>query len=222
MIITYNPQNRKILKGRKEKAEEIFDELPYRYCFISGSFLFSNDYKDIDVFVITRSNKKVHLEDEKINVQVIDFNDLYSLFYHSVKKTCLAKNILPEKDLKTSIKEYWDIVNESLADARNKKKNFSKQIRSLILYTHYLVEDEILDSYDLIRISRKLNTVKKIENYMEENAPKGIARNSKKSYIQRFFYSFASRYKDLLDYKGMEKMYDLTHKIIEYGNKQAV
>jgi len=138
MIIVYNPEKRKILKKKEKQAEKIFKSLPYRYCFISGSFLFSESYNDIDVFVISRSEKKVKLKDKNINLQFIDFNDLSSLFYHSVKKCCLAKNILPEKDIKVSVKEYWEIVNEALADVKNMKKGFAKEIRSLIEYTEFL------------------------------------------------------------------------------------
>ena len=92
----------------------------------------------------------------------------------------------------------------------------------MVLYTHYLVKKEIMESYDLINVSRKLDTVKKVEDYVEKNAPKAIAKNIKKSYIKRLFYTFASQYKDLFEYKGMKKMYDLTHRIIKYGEKQSI
>ncbi len=222
MIIEYNPNNRRILKGRKKEAERIFNKLPYRYCFISGSFLFKKNYKDIDVFVITRSKKRIKLENKKMNVQIIDFNNLSSLFYHSVKKSCLAKNILPERELKVSVSEYWEIINETMADIKNKKMNFSKEIRALILYTFYLNTNKVMDSFDLIKASNRLNTIKKVEDYIKKNAPTGISKNVNQSYIERFFYTAASQYKDLFEYAGMKDMYNLTHLIIKNGNPHTI
>ena len=46
MIIKYG--NRKILAERERIAEDIFSKLPYRYCFITGSFLSKERFKDIE------------------------------------------------------------------------------------------------------------------------------------------------------------------------------
>ena len=59
MIIKYGIKE--VAEEREKKAEKILNSLPYRYCFIAGSFLFKEKYKDIDVFVITRSKKEVKL-----------------------------------------------------------------------------------------------------------------------------------------------------------------
>jgi len=222
MIIIYNPENRRILKERAKEAEKIFNELPYRYCFITGSFLFSKKYNDIDVFVITRSKKRVKLKNKKINLQFIDFNDLSSLFYHSIKKCCLAKNIMPERNIKVSVKEYWEIVNETLADVKNMKKGFAKEIRNLLVYTEFLNFDIILDSFDVIKKSKKLDTINKVQNYVNNNVANGIVKKVNQSYIKRFFYTQASIYKGMFEYKGMKEMYALTHAIIKNGNANTI
>src|SRR3989344_1519706 len=119
MIIAYGEN--KILKERKSEAEKVLKSIPYRCCFITGSFLFKEKYKDIDVFVITRSKKIAKLANKKIKIQKMDFNDLYSLFYHASSKCCLAKNILPEKPLKVTISDFWDVINEAVPSIFNEK-----------------------------------------------------------------------------------------------------
>ena len=32
--------NKRVVKGRDKLAEKIFNKIPYRYCFITGSFLY--------------------------------------------------------------------------------------------------------------------------------------------------------------------------------------
>ena len=56
-MIIYNPSNNMILKERIDEAQKILDEIPAKSVFITGSFLFSEKYRDIDVFIITRSKK---------------------------------------------------------------------------------------------------------------------------------------------------------------------
>ena len=96
-MMIYNPQNQKVLKERIRLAEELLSQIPAKYCFITGSFLYKEKYNDIDVFVISRSKKEFKVKNEKVKITIIDFNDLYSLFYHSVSKSCIAKNLLPQK-----------------------------------------------------------------------------------------------------------------------------
>ncbi len=206
--------SRKILEKRKKQAEEIFKDLPYRYCFITGSFLFKKKYRDIDVFVITRSKKEVKLKNKKIKITKIDFNDLYSLFYHSISKYCLAKNILPEKPLKVTMADYWGIINEAIPAVFNQKNDFKKEIRFLILYTEYFESHKILDTYELAMKINSFKTYKEVLNYVNKRVLKTIKQRLHKSYIKRFFYTSAGLYRDVLDYPSTKFLYNLSHEVI--------
>ena len=46
-MFIYNPKN--IITKRIKEAEEILENLPYKYCFITGSFLFKEKYKELGV-----------------------------------------------------------------------------------------------------------------------------------------------------------------------------
>src|SRR3989338_3771851 len=104
-MIIYSPHNEKLINERLKEAEDLLAQVPTKYCFITGSFLYKEKYKDIDIFVVTRSKKEIILKNRRVKITTIDFNDLYSLFYHSVSKSCIAKNLLPPRLLKVTLSE---------------------------------------------------------------------------------------------------------------------
>jgi len=54
-MIIYNPHNGQFLNERIKKADELFNQIPTKYCFITGSFLYKEKYNDIDIFLISRT-----------------------------------------------------------------------------------------------------------------------------------------------------------------------
>ncbi len=214
MVIVYNPENERIIEKRVAEAEEILGSLPYKHCFISGSFLYKEKYKDIDIFIITRSKKKIKVN-KIINITKIDFNDLYSLFYHSISKSCIAKNILPKRDLKVTIADYWGIINEAVPSILNEKRKFQKEIRYLLLYTEYFKNKDILSTFELTRKINSFKNYKKVMDYIKREVPKFIIKPVHKNYIKRYFYSQAGFYKDMIkEYSSVRFLYDLCHSIV--------
>jgi hypothetical protein len=212
MIIEYGKI--RISEKKKQMVEDILAKLPYRYCFITGSFLFKEDYKDIDVFVITRGKKKLTFADKRINITLIDFNDLHSLFYHSIKKLCIAKNILPEKDTKATLANYWDVVNEVTPMILNEKDMYHKEVRDLILYTEYFKTGKIIDAFELMKKIDSFKDYNSILDYISKEAPKIFSDKISPGYIKRFFYSQAGNYKDMVEYDAQKYLYNLSHTII--------
>lgn len=213
-MIIYNPHNAPLLESRMKEAELILQQIPHKYCFITGSFLYKENYKDIDIFVITRSKREIRLDNPKVKVTSIDFNDLYSLFYHSISKSCLAKNILPQKPLKVTLSDYWQVINEAIPTILNEKKSFHKNIRFLILYTEYFKTGEILDTFQLGKKINSFQHYQEVMEYIKREVPTIIAILGKFSYIKRFFYTQAAAYKELLYYDAQKYLYELAHAII--------
>jgi hypothetical protein len=213
-MIIYNPNNLAILKERIIEAQNILDSIPARSTFITGSFLFNEQYKDIDVFVITRSNKPITHKNPKVKVTLLQFSKLHSLFYHSISKFCISKNILPTKTLRITTSDYWNIVNEIIPTIFNQKNKFHKDIRYLILYTEYLITSNILDTYALTTKLKNFKSYKDVLEYIKTNVPKAIATSVTKEYIKRFFYTKAGYYKDTLKYESHKYLYNLTHDVI--------
>jgi hypothetical protein len=205
----YGPQH--ILPERIKQAEQILNQIKTKQAFISGSFLFKQEYNDIDLFLITRSKKKLSLP-EKVKVNYIDFNDLYSLFYHSITQICVSKNILIHRPLKTTIVHYWNIINETVPEYLNYQN--SKQLRSLILHTEYYKNNHVLNPKELYH---KTNLIKEPLRYIREEVPKIIKSKCKKSYLKRFIYTQAGFYKEH-EYDAQKYLYQLTH-LITHGIK---
>ena len=212
-MIVYNAHNDKLLDQKIKIAESIFKEIKVKHCFISGSFIYKENYKDIDVFIVSRTKKNIKLRNKKIKITPIDFNNTQSLFYHSITKSCIANSPLPKKELKVTISEYWNIINEAIPTILNEKNKYHKNIRFLVLYTEYFKTGTILDTYEL---NEKINSFKKYEEilqYVEQEVPKIMIDNVKPSYGRRFFYSWAGHYKNLRKYKAQNMLYEITHKI---------
>ncbi|MEK6969286.1 MAG: hypothetical protein AABW48_02565 [Nanoarchaeota archaeon] len=231
-MIIYNPHDEPLLKERIEDAENLLDLIPAKYCFITGSFIYKTEYKDIDIFVITRSKKNITFKNKlrrgrnppvcqkfkrllkKAKITIIDFNDLYSLFYHSISKSCIAKNIIPKKPLKVTLSDYWQVINEAIPSLLNQKNKYHKEVRFLILYTEYFKTGEILDT---VQLNKKINQFKdytEIISYVKTEMPLIITKHTKPSYAKRFFYTQAGYYKELLAYKAQSFLYELTHEAV--------
>jgi hypothetical protein len=219
-MIIYNPHNETMIAERIGKAKELLEQIPAKHCFITGSFLYKQDYKDIDIFVISRTKKKLKIDNKKVKITVIDFNDLYSLFYHSVSKSCIAKNILPIKQLKVTLSDYWHVINEAVPTILNRKDKYHKDIRFLALYTEYFRTGKVLDTYQLAKKIALFRNYEDILDYVKDNVPTIIGKHKKKSYLKRFFYTQAGFYKDSLKYDAQQFLYNLTHEItrgLAYG-----
>ena len=210
-MIIYNPHNKEIIEERIKIAEGILNEIPAKYCFITGSFLYKEKYKDIDLFIVSRSKKRIHLKNKKVKITFIDFNDLHSIFYHSISKSCIAKNILPKKELKVTLSDYWNVVNEAIPALLNEKNKFNKNVRFLVLYTEYFSRGEILDTFQLNQKINSFKNYKELLEYTETEVPKITRENTKYSYAKRFFYTQAGQYEDLLEYKAQNFLYNLSH-----------
>ena len=212
-MIIYNPYNEKMIVKRILESERLLGQIPAKHCFITGSFLYKEKYNDIDLFAITRRKKEIVVDNKKAKITLIDFNDLHSLFYHSISKSCVSKNILPTKDLKVTIAEYGHVVNEAIPTIINQKNKYKKEVRFLILYTEYFKTSNILDTFQLNQRIKQFKNYKEILEYVKEEVPKAIKNKIKKSYLKRFFYTKAAFYKDSLEYEAQNYLYGLTHEI---------
>ncbi len=212
-MIIYNPCDIPIISKRVKAAQSLLDGISTKHCFITGSFIHKQKYRDIDIFVITRSKKKIQLNNKKAKITVIDFNDLHSLFYHSISKSSIAKDILPKKPLKVTISDYWQVINEAVPTLLNQKNKYHKDVRFLILYTEYFKNNLILDTSQLDKKIESFTSYKEILDYVNKNVPLIMKKHRKKSYLKRFFYTQAGFYKDLQNYTAQSFLYKLTHLI---------
>ena len=210
-MIVYNPHGERILAERIKQAEAILGGIPARHCFITGSFLYRENYGDIDVFVVSRTKKELKSRGKKVRITVLDFNDMYSLFYHSISKSCIAKGILPQKPLKATLSDYWHVINEAVPTLMNQKDRFHKNVRFLVLYSEYFKSGEVLDTFQLTQKISAFKDYKEVVEYVKSEVPKAISGHVKPSYARRLFYTQAGYYKSLREYAAQSFLYDLAH-----------
>ncbi|MBU2560946.1 MAG: hypothetical protein KKD17_01520 [Nanoarchaeota archaeon] len=214
-MIIYNPHDRRIIKERACEAGRLLDQIPARYCFVTGSFLHKEEYRDIDIFVISRSGKEFRVDNKKARITIIDFNDLYSLFCHSIMKSCIAKDMLPMRPLKVTMSDYWRVINEAVPAVLNQKQKYHKSVRFLVLYTEYFNSGEVLDTFQLDAKILEFRDYKDVLRYIKENVPATIGKRTKKSYIKRFFYTQAGYYRDVKEYPAQGFLRALAHSITQ-------
>ena len=188
-MIIYNPKENKLLKKRIQEAQEIVETIPTKYSFITGSFLYKEKYKDIDVFILSRTKKEIKIKNKKVKITYLDFNDLSTLLYHSLTKSCIAKEILPLKNIKVTLTDYWNIINEAVPTILNTKNKFHKSIRFLILYSEYFKTKEVLDTFELYEKINTFKNHKEILAYIQKEIPEIIKNQSTRSYAKKYFYS---------------------------------
>ncbi len=218
-MIIYNLHNSSLIKKRVRMLEEIFNTVPVQYCFVTGSFLYKERYNDIDVFVITRSKKELTVSNKKVKITIIEFNDLHSLLSHSLMKSCVAKNILPLKPLKVTLTDYWHVINEAVPTLLNQKRNYHKEVRFLVLYTEYMKNGVVLDSFELDEKVHTLKTYHDVLNYVKENVPQSIRQQRTTSYLKKFMYTQAGLYKKHAEYKAQRFLYQLAHSITQNNGR---
>jgi len=202
-----------ILKEREEQAKRILQGLPYKYAYVTGSFLNSEHYNDIDVFVISRTKKRIEFFDSKVKITYLDFNKCYNLFYHSTIQQCVSKGPLPTRPLKVTLSEYWRVINSAVPAIFN-HRNFQKEIRSLILFTEYFKNNKILNTFELQKLSASFKTRRQAIEYIQKNVPRIFTKKLDLSYIKKFFYTEAGAYKGI-NYDSFNLLYELCHTIIK-------
>jgi hypothetical protein len=215
-MIIYNPRSIPILRERLVLAGKILAKVQLKHCFITGSFLYGEKYKDIDVFVVTRSKKPVRAG---LAIATIDFNDLHSLFYHSVSKSCVSKDILPAKPLKVTVTDYWSVINEAIPSVMNKKANYDKSIRFLVLYTEYFCTGQVLDTYELAQKTRGFKRPAQVLNYVCDKVPAVINSRLSKPYVRRFFYTQSGFYRNLSEYRAQDFLARLARLIARWQSQ---
>ncbi|MFH0876260.1 MAG: hypothetical protein V1859_10065, partial [archaeon] len=212
-MIIYNPDGM-VYNDRLLLAEKILGTISYKHCFITGSFLFKEKYNDIDLFIISRGKKKPKIKNEMLKIAFIDYNDTYSLFFHSITKSCVSKSILPKKELKVTLSDFWQVINEAVPTLMNEKDKFHKNVRFLFLYTEYFKDGKILGSNELNERISFFKDYKDILEYITISIPDIINSHAKKSYIKRHFYTQAGYYKSSMEYESQKYLYRLSHSII--------
>lgn len=141
-----------------------------KHVLISGSFLYSKDYNDIDVFVVSKYDKD-DFKLGKFHINYLDEEVYHSLFFSSLQMLCLSNRrirdtIVTEKiTLDTFLSLYQELGN----DLAGEFKGVDKTLREFLLQAAYIAKRDVPDSAELrhevksiLRTKKPLELVKKM------------------------------------------------------------
>ncbi|MBT3463953.1 hypothetical protein HOD20_03585 [archaeon] len=156
--------NKHIIKERIKEAQKIINEFSHKYgkIFVSGSFLFSKKYNDIDLFII---RKKGHKEEYKGNLHIIYLSEkqLKKPIFQSASLISISTfPIINKLDYKRpKLNEIMSLYHESIIEImKNEKK--SESLRNLIFNYNLFVKNKLLNAIKLNTEISNIN-LKKID-----------------------------------------------------------
>ncbi|MBR9690543.1 hypothetical protein GOV08_02550 [Candidatus Woesearchaeota archaeon] len=193
----------KIIKKRLEIAFNIFEELRGEKAFLSGSFLFSNRFKDIDVFIISKRKRK-EIKEGKIHYIFISKNALKTPLIQSASRSSISNFIIPKEyeSPKMSIFDYMNLFQET-ALLIIKKKDAAKDVRDIFFHYLYIKNESLPASEELFFQTEKffrLTKEKKLKRLRK--MIKEILKKYKKTYLKKELVSYNKVLKeDILSFK---------------------
>jgi len=151
-----------MIKGRIKKARDILKELNQEKAFISGSFLYSNKFNDIDIYIISNRRKQYHKGNR--HLIFITEDDLNKAIFISASKYSVSNFFIDPK--KTPIKRpsFNDlIVTYEIAINEILDNDDQKTIRDIIFEYYVQIEGVVLDSFFLYKKTNEIIQLKKEE-----------------------------------------------------------
>jgi hypothetical protein len=183
----------KILDERLKKAKSILKKVSRKHrnmkVLITGSFLHSKKYKDIDVFVISKF-EKVDYRDGEIHVNFLPSDAVETLFFKSISKLCIANfNIDETISEKISLSDILNLYEEVILLIMQ-KDSYLEELRELVLKSEYFSNKVVLDSSqlkDIVNgIMRIKNPIKIINNYTITKVINASSSKSFKKVLTKF------------------------------------
>ena len=160
--------NKDRLKSAISYLKKFSRKFKDKHVFISGSFLYSDKYNDIDIFVVSKYEKEdFHLGKFHINYLT---EDVYgSLFFASIKRLCISNKKMEEYNIKEKINlnTFISIYQELFNDIDRKFKGVRTTLREFLLQAAFIKKTSIPDSSELKQ---------QIENILDINKPEEIIK----------------------------------------------
>lgn len=197
-----------MIKERVEKAKDIIKELHKERSFISGSFLFSQKYNDIDIYIISNRKKQYHRG--KNHFIFLTEKDLKKPIFISSIKYCVSNFFIEEIDPLIKIPSFNDfIIAYEMAINEALDNDDQKEIRSLIFEYNLQIKGMVLDSHSLFKEFNKiirLNQYEKIK-LINSMAKEILLKSYSRSYLYSELLTFIKRLEEsVVEFKANENL----------------
>ena len=179
-----------IISERIDKAIEILEKIKNEG-FNSGSFLYSKNYNDIDVFIISK-RKKEEIKIEGIHYNFITKKRLKDPIIQSSIRSSISNFLIPkEYELqKLSIFDYMNLFQETSLMIM-KEKDDKKDVRDMMFHYLNIKNKDIISGeflHQKISIFMEFSKEKKLEKLKE--MIKYLLKNYRKNYLRKELYSY--------------------------------
>lgn len=134
---------------RIEEAKEIIKSFKGEKVFIAGSFLFSKNYNDIDIFILRKKGYKEVIKD-KFHIVYLTEKKLSEAFFQSTAMISISNfNTVRKYNYKIPfLHEIMSLYHESYIQIKN--KDIKKEaVREIIFKYNLFVNKRLLDPLDL-------------------------------------------------------------------------
>ncbi len=150
-----------MIPERVEKAREILKTINKEKAFISGTFLFAQDYNDIDIYVISNKRKQFHQKEENSEKELhfiyITEDDLKKPIFNSASQYCVA-NFFVETPTPLIKRPNYDelIMTYEGAIIEIMDNDDQKTFRQLIFEYYLQLKGIIFDSYAINKLFKEI------------------------------------------------------------------
>lgn len=197
----------KPIPERAEESKKIIRKLEKKHknkkIMVSGSFLFSKKYKDIDAFIISKYKKEDYRKG-KLHVTFLPESALETLFFSSLSKISVSNFKHEEKsDFDVSIEDLLKSY-ELLVNSIINKESHEKELREFMLKAEYVSSKTILDPKQLYDVKEKLKGKAKALSSILVSA---LVTSYKEKILKEKLEKQIKSYKELLkEYKSSENI----------------
>ncbi len=204
----------KMIPSRLHLAEKYLKRFSRKFkdkhVIISGSFLYSQKYNDIDVFVIYKYDKEDYVEG-KFHINYLPEAAYHSLFFASLSKLCvsnqklLAYSVTEKVNLDTLISLYQELFN----DLGRRFAGVKKTLREFLLQAAYLGKSSLPDSFELKQQVESILKLKHPSEIIKKFFVQAVVLGIKTQKALPEAKEMISSYKELIDEYPQHKAYYL-------------
>jgi len=155
-----------MIPKRVEEAKKILKEIN-KPAFISGSFLYAEKYKDIDIFIISRRRRSYHKgKKHLVGITEKDLQKPLSLSALHYSIANFSKTIHPEikrEDFDEIVFTYQWVINQIF------QHEDQKELRNIVFQYHLQVQGELLDSFSLYKKTQIIKDMPKDKKIIKIN-----------------------------------------------------
>jgi len=203
-----------ILPDRLRQTERLLARFSRKFknkqVIISGSFLYSKDYNDIDIFVVSKYEK----EDYKSGAYHINYlseDSRSSLFFNSIAGLSMSNkkiDALPI-DEKGLIDKLISVFQELYDDIDKKRNGAKSTLREFLLLASYLPNQALPDSRQLSIEVKKVLALKNPKDIIKNIFVNAAAMHPEKKSASKAIQHMLSSYNELMKEYPSHKDYYL-------------